>query len=165
MKKIISIILISLLLYGCGGYVMKYDEEQVKEQSLKYLEGKYGGSYEFSNSSSPAGSNFVQISFKDLDRSDDEGTMFIIVIWYEDSGVMSDYEDYMPKTMDYDEDKVKKEALEYLENKYDEEFEFRWCMAHPDYVDVVFDVVDKTKQNTVTVKWREDGVMTDNFKE
>lgn len=168
MKKAIKVIsvLLGLNLFGCGGgSYLEYDEELVRIEALEYLEDKYGGEYEFRNSGSPGDSDFVRITFKDLSKSDEKGTTLITVTWSEDSGISNDSVDYIPKGMEYDENLVKKEALSYLEEKYNYKFEFMWCNAYTDYVGVTFNLLDDTKQNTVTVKWYEDGTMTDNLNE
>lgn len=167
MKKLtILVIVFVFLLFGCdSGGSMEYDEETVKKEALEYLEDKYGGNYRFSTSVSPSGSNFVYVSFVDLDKSDESMTTLIIVTWYEDSGATSDYEDHIVKNMEYDEEVVRKEALEYLESKYDNKFEFIRCIGYSDYVEVVFDIPNSSKQKKIFVIWREDGAMTDNYEE
>ncbi|MDF9824520.1 hypothetical protein M2475_000871 [Breznakia sp. PF5-3] len=166
MRKILLMLIVSTLLLGCdGGGRMEYDEEQMKKETLQYLEEKYGGNYEFESSDNPGGSISVEATFKDLDNSNDKETVLIIVTWDKEKGAISDSTRHIEIGMEYDEELLKKEALEYLENKYDEEFEYVGCKSHSDYVNVVFDVTSKKYQKTVFVSWHVDGSMNDDFEE
>ena len=167
MKKTIFMILLALLLYGCGGgnpEPMEYDEEIVKKETLEYLEEKYGGNYEFGSCNSMLGVNWVNVVFKDIDRSNENGTTLIIVEWYED-GHMTDYKSFIGQGILYDKEKVKKETLNYLENKYNREYKFVISRSpvNSNYVIVIFEDVKDSNKQRIRVTWYEDGTMTDEY--
>ena len=158
-------ILLSLLLYGCGGgEPMEYDEEIVKKEALEYLEEKYNGSYLFADSRALGGRPAVQVKFVDLNRSDNNETTLVYVEWSRDDGARSDTEKYIDaKDREYDEEIARKETSNYLEENYDEKFTFRQFVYYANCVGVVYNIDSNAERDPITVTWYIDSSMSDNY--